>query len=405
MRCASAFSTRSDLQSALDEACGAVLDELDSPVDLAFVFLSSLYLQNPGPCGPLEMSEQLTQRLGTRNLLGSSGESIVGNQYELEWQPALALWVASFDACRIDTFSLDFQPRDGEGAFVGWPNWIDDPWPAEATLFLLADPFSFPADVFLSRMNEDRPGVPVIGGVASGAGAPGEARLVCGNDVFDRGAVVARVSGDFRIRSVVSQGCRPIGKPLVITAGERNEIRQLGGKPALAQLEQIFEALPNREKQLVNRGLYVGRVISEYQDQFMQGDFLIRNVTGIDQTSGTIVIADYVRPGQTVQFQVRDAETAHLDLQQMLQRLPADSGTPQGGLLFTCNGRGTRLFPAEHHDAALVQQSLGSIPLAGFFAAGEAGPVGGRNFLHGFTASLALFDSHRETANRPGDRP
>ncbi len=376
----------------MEQACGAALDELDRSVDLAFVFFSHQYLQSAESAAVEQLAGQLVDRLGTDHLLGCSGESIVANQYELEWQPALTLWVASFDQSDIETFPLEFQTPGGDAAFVGWPPAIDGAWPADAALIMLADPFSFPADVFLNRMNEDRPGVPVFGGVASGAAAPGKARLICGRQVLNRGAVVARVSGDFQLRGIVSQGCRPIGKPMVITRAERNLIQQLGGQTALQQLESIFQTLPVREQQMVNRGLHVGLAISEYRDHFQQGDFLIRNVLGVDQETGAIVIADYVRVGQTMQFQIRDHETAHLEFQHLLNRLAASSPNTRGGLLFTCNGRGTRLFGSEHHDAGLIRETVGSVPISGFFAAGEAGPVSGRNFLHGFTASLVLFE-------------
>ncbi len=392
VRCASSFSTNPDLRHAASEACGAVLDELDSHVDLAFVFFSIDYLREPSPVSLQAVASELVERMGTGQLLGCCGESIVANQYELQWQPAFTLWAASFDDSEVETFSLNFEPHGGEGAFVGWPDSFHGDWPPGSAIIMLADPFSFPADVFLNRINEDRPGVPVYGGMASGTAQPGETRMILGDQVLDSGMIAARISGDFRLRSIVSQGCRPIGTPLVITRAERNEIQQLGGQPALQQLESIFQTLPVRDKQMVNQGLHVGRVISEYSDRYQQGDFLIRNVVNIDRDSGAIAIADYVRPGQTIQFQVRDHETAHVEFRQMLNRVAARSAKSRGGLLFTCNGRGTRLFSAEHHDSGLIRETLGAIPLSGFFAAGEAGPVGGKNFLHGFTASLLLFE-------------
>jgi small ligand-binding sensory domain FIST len=208
------------------------------------------------------------------------------------------------------------------------------------------------------------------------------------------GAVAVMLHGGVSLRTVVSQGCRPIGRHFVITKAERNVIYELGGRPALLQLKEIFDDLPTREQQLVQHGLHVGRVVNEYQDTYAQGDFLIRNVMGIDPDHGSVVIADFVRTGQTVQFQIRDAQTADEEMRQLLSSVRKDrTAKPAGALLFTCNGRGTRLFPAPHHDAGVIRHVLGDIPLAGFFAAGELGPVGGKNFMHGFTASIALFDT------------
>ena len=183
---------------------------------------------------------------------------------------------------------------------------------------MLGEPFSFPADFLLERMNEDRPNVPVIGGMASGGTQPGDNRLLLGADVFDEGAVAVHVSGAVRLKTVVSQGCRPIGRPFVVTKAERNIIYELGGKPALVQLREIFDTLPTSEQRLVQRALHVGRVVSEYKERFEQGDFLIRNVIGIDANSGAIAIGDYLRPGQTVQFHVRDEEAADAELKQLL---------------------------------------------------------------------------------------
>jgi small ligand-binding sensory domain FIST len=394
VRFASAFSTHPELRTALETATGAALDELDARVDLACLLLSTHYINEsfpPAASALAELTGELVERLGTTNLIGCTAESVVANQYELERQPALSLWLASFDQCRIDTFPLEFRPQGSDAGFLGWPERLLEHWPIGAALIVLGDPFSFPLDVFLNRVNEDRPGVPVYGGMASGASRPGMSQLICGSGVFNQGVVVACISGDFKLRSIVSQGCRPIGSPMVVTRAEGNRILQLGGKPALEQLKSIFATLPVREQQMVNRGLHLGRAISEYRDRFQMGDFVIRNVIGIDAESGGIAIADMVRTGQTVQFQIRDGETADIEFRQMLNRVAA-TARPQAGLLFTCNGRGTRLFSQKHHDAGLIRETLGAIPIAGLFAAGEAGPVAGTNFLHGFTASLVLFE-------------
>jgi small ligand-binding sensory domain FIST len=288
---------------------------------------------------------------------------------------------------------LSFDRTSDGHAILGWPDSLGQQWPASASLIVLGEPFTFPTDVLLEQMNEDRPGVNIIGGMASAGTAPGENRVVLGRRVADNGAVAVLLSGSLNVRPVVSQGCRPIGEHFVITKAERNVVYELGGKPAAVQLHNVLTALPTHEQEMVRNGLHLGRVVSEYQDRFEHGDFLIRNVMGIDRESAALVVGDYVRVGQTVKFHIRDAQTADADLRQMLARARENSASePCGALMFTCNGRGTRLFTEPHHDAMAIRDALGEIPLAGFFAAGEIGPVGGQNFVHGFTASIALFE-------------
>jgi small ligand-binding sensory domain FIST len=258
---------------------------------------------------------------------------------------------------------------------------------------LLGDPFTFPVDVFLGEMNETHAGVPVLGGMASGVMAPGQTRLIDGPRVHNHGAVGVLLQGELGLRCVVSQGCRPIGRPLVITKAHENVIEALGGKTPLRQLQELWQELSPEDRELFQHGLHVGRVINEYQGEFHRGDFLIRNVLGLEQESGALAITDRVRVGQTVQFHVRDAATADEDLHELLGgNLRTHNQRPAGALLFSCNGRGTRLFPQPHHDARVIRGEAGPVPLAGFFAQGELGPVGGQNFIHGFTASVALFE-------------
>jgi small ligand-binding sensory domain FIST len=193
------------------------------------------------------------------------------------------------------------------------------------------------------------------------------------------------------VRPVVSQGCRPVGRPLVITRAEENLIVELGGTPALDRLREMYGDLDDADRELVRSSLHVGRAASEYRDTFRRGDFLVRNVLGADPDSGVIAVGDLVRAGQTVQFHVRDAASADEDLRELLGNAASDVD-PAGALVFTCNGRGTRLFAEPNHDARCLQRCLGPLPAAGFFAQGEIGPIGTRTFLHGFTASIAIFE-------------
>jgi small ligand-binding sensory domain FIST len=391
-RCAAALSTAAETTAAVDEVCRPITDRLAGPADLVIAFFSPHHAAHAQ-----QIATALQTKLQPSHLLGVTGEAIVGGSREVEGEPALSVWAARLPGVDVMPFHLTFERAEG-GTFVGWPDALDSAWPTDSALLLVADPFTFPADVLLERLGEDQPGLPVLGGMASGGAQPGENRLLLGQQVHRAGAVAVLLSGGIRVRSVVSQGCRPIGKPLVITKAQQNVILELGGKTALAQLRELFDSLPADQQRLVQQGLHVGRVINEYQAGFARGDFLIRNVMGFDPDAGAIAIGDFARVGQTVQFHVRDAQTADEDLRQLLAAASAGNRPPAGALLFTCNGRGTRLFPEPDHDARTIRDCLGDIPLAGFFAQGEIGPIGGQNFLHGFTAAIALIES-REPAS------
>lgn len=384
---ASHLSIRTDSQAAVDELLEHVQGKLAGEPDLAVVFLSGDHRDAAD-----DVARRLCESLGTESLIGCTGESIVGVGREVEIDTAMSLWIGRLPGVRIDPMHLTFERTAEGGVIDGWPDSCDEPWGDRAALLLLGDPFTFPADWLLERLNEDRAGVRVVGGMASAASRPGDNRLILGPRTHADGAVAALLRGDVRLRTVVSQGCRPIGRPLVVTKADGNVLVELGGKRALLQLKEIFDSLPTREQQLVQRGLHVGRVVNEYREQFELGDFLIRNVIGIDPQEGTIAIGDFLRPGQTVQFHIRDEETADDELRQLLKASATPSPSPAGALLFTCNGRGTRLFSEPHHDAQCVRSAWGEIPLAGFFAAGELGPIGKHNFMHGFTASVAAFE-------------
>jgi small ligand-binding sensory domain FIST len=386
---ASALSTNPDSLAALDEVVALALAQLQGETTLAVLFVSANHI-----AAAEQIASKLCEELGTENVIGCSGESVVGVGTEIEMASAMSLWVASLPDTTVLPMRLEFVRAAEGGAIVGWPDELPDAWPAGAALLTLGDPFTFPPELLLERINEDQPSVSVIGGMASAATQPGGNCLFVGSKSYHDGAVAVLVHGGVTIRSVVSQGCRPIGEHFVITKAERNVIQELGGKPAYQRLIEVYATLATHEQAMLRRGLHVGRVVSEYQDKFEQGDFLVRNVMGVDQESGAIVLGDFVRPGQTVQFHVRDADTADGELKQMLSTMKHAPGTtPRGALLFTCNGRGTRLFSEPNHDAEAIGDALGNAPLAGFFAAGEMGPVGGRNFLHGFTASIAVFES------------
>jgi small ligand-binding sensory domain FIST len=382
-----AFSTAEDTADALEQVCAEIRLQLAGAADLALVFVSPHHADHFE-----KIAAELCDVARTENLLGCTGESIVAGEQEIEGQPALAVWVAQMPGVRVRAFHLSFERKPDGGVFTGWPPELAEGAPSGSTLLLLGEPFSFPADVLIAELNESDAVVPVVGGMASGGWGPGQNKLLLGREVIDEGAVAALVDGPVRIRTIVSQGCRPIGRPYVVTKSDRNVILELSGQTAMQRLHEVYETLNDREKELVRSGLHVGRALSEYQDEFRRGDFLVRNVVGADPKAGAIAIGDYVKTGVTVQFHIRDADTADDDLRALLADAMDAGAEPAGALLFTCNGRGTRLFTEDHHDARCVQAAFNGVPLAGFFAQGELGPVHQKNFLHGFTASLALFE-------------
>lgn len=388
LRCFASLSTESEALPALRGLCRQALQSLGSPPDLAFLFLSTHHVD-----AVAVLAGEVTESLQARCLLGCTAESIAGPATEVEQQPAVALWAARLPETLLVPMHLDYRRTPEGPSFVGWPDALPGEWPDGSALLVLGDPFSFPADALLQRLGEDQPAATVVGGMASGARQPGENRLLLGPSIHERGAVAVYLQGRARVRTVVSQGCRPIGDSFVVTRAQDNVIYQLGGRPAYERLKEVYSTLATRERQMLQRGLHVGRVVNEYQDRFEQGDFLVRNVVGVDAELGAIAVGDYLKVGQTVQFHIRDAETADAELRQLLTRARAQQGVrPHGALLFSCNGRGTRLFPQPHHDVRAIEDAFGRIPVAGFFAAGELGPIGGKSFLHGFTASIALFE-------------
>jgi small ligand-binding sensory domain FIST len=364
-RFAAALSEHPVTAMAVGEVIGEVLERVGDAPDLALLFVTP---PHAGAIDDAAAAVRATLRPAT--LLGCTAESVVGNAREVEGEPAVTLWAGRtgpVTPVRLDAGADDQAVLAPEGA---------------SGLVLLADPFTFPTEDVVAALD-----VPVTGGMASAARGPGGNRLVRDGAVHTTGAVGAFLGPTARFATVVSQGCRPIGEPFAVTKAERNLIYELGGKPALERLTELFQASGAGDRRLMNSGLHVGRVINEHKLDFQRGDFLVRNVLGGDKTTGAIAVGDLVDIGATVQFHVRDAETADEDLRSLLA---GECAT--GALLFTCNGRGTRLFGVPDHDAEVVNEALDGAPLAGFFAAGELGPVGGRNFLHGFTASLALFE-------------
>ncbi|MEA2443742.1 MAG: hypothetical protein QOJ12_1034 [Thermoleophilales bacterium] len=328
----------------------------------------------------------VAERLGGGALIGCGAQGVVADGREIE-AGGVAVWAASLGPdASAETFHLEALQAGDAVAVAGMPD-LDD---ADAVL-LLADPYSFPVEPLLAQLAVDNPGLPVIGGIASAGGGPGLGVLMHDGLVESEGAVGVALRG-VEVRPLVSQGARPIGPEMVITAGEGNVIEQLASQPALERIKEAIGELTSTERALAAQGLLLGIVIDPNQPEYKRGDFLIRGLLDVDDEDGTVTVGEQVRIGQTVRLQVRDGDSADEDLREVLDReLRELRHPPAGTLLFTCNGRGAGMFGVADHDASAVDYAFAGAPAAGFFCAGEIGPVGARNFLHGFTATMAVF--------------
>ncbi|MCC7144970.1 MAG: FIST C-terminal domain-containing protein [Phycisphaeraceae bacterium] len=388
LRFASAVSALENTTDALREITQSLVGQLTAPVDLAIAFVSSHHRAQ------FDLIHQtLSATINPRVELAVTAEGVIGIGKELERCPGISVLAASLPDAHLEPFRY---------AQIDWLSVLDQPdslrqqigvgnGPISA-LLLLADPFSTPIARLLSLFNQAFPNVPVIGGMASGGQQPNENRLMLSGQVTSEGAIGLAISGPVAVHTTVSQGCRAIGRPLVITKSQRHVVQQLAGRNALEVVQEIASETTEEDQKLIqSEGLLIGRVIDEYKPRFGRGDFLIRAIVGVDRERGYIAIGDsQVRVGQTVQLHVRDRRTAAEDFQLLLD-LQKLHGPAAGALLFSCNGRGTRLFEEPDTDASLVRKALGDIPLAGCFAAGEIGSVGGKSFLHAHTASLMVF--------------
>lgn len=384
------FSTISDLELSTDaagESAERALEAMEGRVDVAFLFLTPHHREEADV-----VVEQLWLELDPQILIGCMAEGVIGGDREIERRPGLALLTGELPGARLHPFHIAGQND--------WRTLLEDPaaladrigyGPDTRAVIGLGDPFTSPMSQLLAAFDKTLGAAPLVGGMASGVNAPGQTLLFRNDECRNDGFVGVTVGGAVEVETVVSQGCRPIGRPWVVTKSHENVIDQLGGRPAMAALTEIVQELSEADRKLLQNGLFVGQAINEYRDEWGRGDFLVRNVVDVDDKNGSIAIADWAKAGRTVQFHIRDAHTASEDLSLLLDTQSKRPDAPAGGLLISCNGRGRRMFSQENHDIAHSRRAMPNTPMAGFFAAGELGPVGGKNFIHGHTASFALF--------------
>jgi small ligand-binding sensory domain FIST len=372
VRWSSAASAAPRLAAAVNEAAATVRASLDGVApDLVVAFVSAHHESE------YRLLPSLVRgALGNGRLFGCSAGAVIGGGRELEEQPGLSLTAAVLPGVSMTPFHLEepalpHLPADASPSFV-----------------LIPDPFTFDVDELLHHLDTGWPGSTVIGGLASGGRSPGGNALFLDAAVYRRGVVGLALAGDVAVDTIVAQGCRPIGEPMFVTRSERNVIQELDGRRAGVVLQEIYNRASSDDQALFRHSLHLGIVMREDRQEYRHGDFLIRNVMGIDGKSGALVVGALVHTGMVVQFHLRDARTSAADLEELLGRY---RGKPAGALLFSCLGRGKHLYGEPDHDTNAFHRHAGDVPLGGFFCNGEIGPVHGTTFLHGFTSAFGLF--------------
>ena len=391
MKWASAISELPELDGALAQCADAIRRQLGEPPQLAVAFVSPHYQPDYERVGP-----RLRELLDAGHIFGCSGGGIIGAGMEVEQRPALSVTAAALPGVDVTPFHLggDSLP-DLDAGPDAWQDLLDVAESDDPQFVLLADPFSFPAQNLIMGLDFAFPRAAKIGGLASGAQRPGDNALFLDAATYDTGAIGLALRGNILVDTVVAQGCRPIGQPMRITVSRRNILGELDGHPPVAVLQNLYRAMPERDRQLMSHSLFLGVVMDELLDQPGPGDFLIRNVVGMDQRTGSLSIGEMLKEGQLVQFHLRDADTSAQDLTIVLERYAVENRENRvpGALLFSCLGRGQYLYGRPNHDTDVFRDKLGQVPLGGFFCNGEIGPVGGTTFLHGYTSSFGLFRS------------
>jgi small ligand-binding sensory domain FIST len=394
MHWATALSTRPSLEAAVADVVQQVTSSLTASADLGLVFISSAFTSEYSRLLPL-----LSEQLAVPVLIGCSGGGVIGTSQwgqtqELEAEPALSLTVAHLPGVNVKAFRVvaDDLP-DLDSPPNAWQNLIDVRPLSKPQFILLSSSFSSGIDDLLKGLDFAYPGSVTVGGQASGASMGGRTTLFYNNRLYYDGTIGVALSGNIVLETIVAQGCRPIGKPHQVTKGDRNIILSLDEQVPLIVLRDLISSLSEQERMLAQNSLSVGMAMNEFKQDLHPGDFLIRSILGVDPSAGAIAITDYIRPGQRLQFHLRDAQASAEDLEFLLmryqeQRVPEASA--YGALMFACVARGEGLYGKPNVDSQLFRRYFNNIPLTGFFCNGEIGPVGGSTFLHNYTSVFGI---------------
>ncbi|ADI63749.1 FIST signal transduction protein [Trichormus azollae] len=394
MQWANALSTHHSLETAVTDVVQQAVSSLTAPADLGLVFISSAFTSEYSRLLPL-----LTEKLSVPMLIGCSAAGVVGTKsgnktQEIESEPAISLTLAHLPGVDIRAFHiLGDQLPDLDCSPDAWIDLVGV-LPSSAPQFiLLSSAFSSGTNDLLQGLDFAYPSSVIVGGQASGGFVSDRIALFCNDRLYRQGTVGLALSGDIVLETIVAQGCRPIGELLQVTKAERNIILELDEQVPLVVLRNLISSLSEEEKMLTQHSLFVGLAMNEFQLSLKQGDFLIRNLLGVDPSAGAIAIGDRVRPGQRLQFHLRDAQASAEDLELILQEYQEQStsgSSPLAALMFSCVGRGAGLYGKANFDSELFKRYFHDIPMGGYFCAGEIGPVSGRTFLHGYTSVFAI---------------
>ena len=393
MQWSNALSTRPSLEAAISEVVEQAVGKLSTQANLGIAFISSAFTSEYSRFLPL-----LAEKLDVPVLIGCSGGGVVGTNVsgeaeEFEDEPALSLTLAYLPEVNIHPFHVVAEELpDLDSSPNAWIDLIGVPQNSTPQFILLSGNIGSGINDLLKGLDFAYPDSVVVGGQASG-GMGNRIALFCNNKLYTEGSVGVALTGNITLDTIVAQGCRPIGTPHQIGKCDRNIILEIDEQVPLMLLRDLIASLSEEEKVLAQNSLFVGVAMSEFKQDLQQGDFLIRNILGVDPAAGAIAVGDYLRPGQSIQFHLRDAQTSAQDLEFLLnkyQQQPTDKSSPVGALLFSCLGRGEGLYGKPNFDSQLFQRYVKDIPLGGFFCNGEIGPVGDSTFVHGFTSVFAI---------------
>jgi small ligand-binding sensory domain FIST len=386
-RFADALASGPDWRRAASEAARAARAKLGTePCDLALAFVSQTW----DDFDPAALAPILAAQLAPRSVLACNASGVISGRRETEGKPAVSILAMRLPGVRVHGFELspaELGRLENGRALVARL----DLYPTDRPNFIaLGDPMSCDPDRLTALLNEAYPGAPLVGGLASGVQLRRPSWMLLDGEILDGGVAGIALTGDVAFDVVVAQGCRPIGEPLIVTKADGQVLQELGGRPPLEVLRETLSRCPPEDQRLARHSLFAGLVMSEGRARYARGDFLVRNLMGFDSETGALTLGASLRRGQTLQFQLRDAQTSDTDFSALLGAMPEPGAEARGALLVSCCGRGEGLYGEPDHDAALVQSLRGPLPLAGFFASGEFGPVAGRNYVHGYTSSLAV---------------
>ena len=390
MKWASCVSTQETIEACVEETVAGVAEQLaGKDADLTVIFVSPHFRTQYRAIPQL-----LRDRMPVGLPLGCSGGGIIGGGKEIEQKPAFSLTAAHLPGVDLKTIQTDtMNLPDPDTAPSIWHEWLGVDPATNPNFIVLADPFSFRAEEFLAGMDFAYARSAKVGGLASGAQAQGGNALYLDDKIYNGGLIGVALSGNIQLDTIVAQGCRPIGQPMSITKCDQYQLLEVDGQPPLEKLEEMVDTLSEDDRKLLRTSLFLGIEMNPMKEDPGQGDFLIRNLMGVDQETGSLSIGAPLREGQLVQFHLRDKVMSSEDLKMMLSRYQSKDGwrDAKGALLFSCLGRGEHLYGQPNHDSDMFKTEIGNIPLGGFFCNGEIGPVGQTTFLHGYTSSFGIF--------------